>query len=137
LTARANFLISRVLGRQLEQVLLQAAGVVVERDGPAVGRLVREERLEVYYLRAGQRAHLAPVFVERALARADEPVEAAVEDVVAALPRRAQAAGAGVHLEDARRVTVHPAVTPGRQARDAGAYNGDGLFGHVYSFVSS
>jgi hypothetical protein len=78
-----------VLGRELEQVLTQAVGVVVERDGPAVGGLVREERLEVDDLRALQRAHLAPVFVERALAGADEPVQAAVEGVIAAFPRRA------------------------------------------------
>ena len=54
-------------------------------------------------------------------------MNAAVEDVVAALPGGAQAAGQVVQLEDLGPVAVHLGVAAGGQPGDAGADDDDGL----------
>ena len=61
-----------------------------------------------------------------------QEVDAALDGVLAATPRRRDAAGHGVVLEDVGRVAVHAAVAAGGEAGQPGADDDHGLLGHAY-----
>ena len=121
----------RVRRRQLAQVALQAIGVGVDDERPAVASLDAQKLVVVDDLAAGEGAELLPDAVERrAGACTHQPLEAAVEDVAVAPPGGADSTGQPVHLEDLGPVPVHLGVAAGGQASHAGPDDGDRSVSH-------
>lgn len=107
-------------GRDFEQMAFQPVGVVVEGHGAA--GLVDDpiEHLEVGDGLAVERPQFAPHLVGVvAGGRADQPLDAVVEDVALARPGRAAATGQHVLFEDAGAHPVHLRVAPGGHSRDS------------------
>ncbi len=111
-----------VAGRELQQVLLEPVRVVVERDGPAVLRHHPVELVEQGDPLPVQRPELPPHVVRPGPGgRADQPVDAVVEEVALSSPGGAAAPRQHVLLEDPALQPTHLRVAAGGQTRHARA----------------
>ena len=101
--------------RQLLHVALQPVEVGVEPEHPSVERGHAREVLVVHDAPSLDCAELPPDLVVRAPGpRPHETVAAVVDEVPIPLPRRAQASGEGVCLDDLDLVAVHGGITARR-----------------------
>jgi hypothetical protein len=124
-------------GRKAGDLGFEAVGIAVDGQRAPIRPAHLEQLVVVDHRAILHGAEFLPHAVEGlAGAGAKEVVDAAVEDVALAIPRRTQPAGEVVQLKDVALVAVHLGVTARRQSSNAGANDRD-RFRHIHTLQMS